>query len=56
MTQNWIYCSELYRTKFQAGVLAKRLEEDWWIMQYKSPQEVEIFKTRSGKFGVRYNW
>ncbi|MGO4271129.1 hypothetical protein AB4Z22_15010, partial [Paenibacillus sp. TAF58] len=52
---NWIYWAKLYDSKFQAGCLAKRMEEDWWIYGYECPQEVEVFKSKKGRFGVRYN-
>lgn len=51
---NWIYCAKLYNTKFQAGCLAKRMEEDWWIYGYTCPREIEVFRSRKGRFGVRY--
>ncbi|MEV2701302.1 hypothetical protein ABNC51_09280 [Paenibacillus larvae] len=51
---NWIYCAKLYNTKFQAGCLAKRMEEDWWIYGYTCPREIEVFRSRRGRFGVRY--
>lgn len=28
---HWVYFSKLYATKFQAGCLAKRMEQDGWI-------------------------
>ncbi|WP_186445795.1 hypothetical protein [Paenibacillus cremeus] len=51
---NWIYWVKLYDSKFQAGCLAKRMEEDWWIYGYECPSEVEVFRSKKGKFGVRY--
>jgi hypothetical protein len=50
----WIYWMRLYNTKFQASVLAKRMEEDWWIYGYESPNTVEIFSSRKGRYGVRF--
>ena len=29
--ERWIYWARLYNTRFQAGCVAKRMEEDWWI-------------------------
>ena len=43
---NWIYWAKLYDSKFQAGCLAKRMEEDWWIYGYECPQEVEVFQVQ----------
>ncbi|WP_159887699.1 hypothetical protein [Paenibacillus puerhi] len=50
----WIYWVKLYESKFQAGCLAKRMEEDWWIYGYECPSEVEVFRSTKGRFGVRY--
>jgi len=30
------------------------MEEDWWIYGYECPQEVEVFRSKKGRFGVRY--
>lgn len=53
---SWIYWGKLYESKFQAGCLARRMQEDWWVYGYESPKEVEIFRSRKGKYGVRYTW
>jgi hypothetical protein len=50
----WVYFGKLYRTKFQAGCLAKRLEQDSWIYGYEEPRLVEIFRSRRGRYGVRF--
>ncbi|MBJ9988236.1 MULTISPECIES: hypothetical protein [Paenibacillus] len=50
----WVYFGKLYRTKFQAGCLAKRLEQDSWIYGYEEPRIVEIFRSRRGRYGVRF--
>jgi hypothetical protein len=50
----WVYWSKLFDSKFQAGCLVKRMEEDWWIYGYYSPKEVEIYRLRNGKYGVRF--
>jgi hypothetical protein len=50
----WIYWGRLYETKFQAGCLVRRMENDWWIYGYDSPSEVEVFRSRKGRYGVRY--
>ncbi|WP_458631153.1 hypothetical protein [Paenibacillus sp. CMAA1364] len=50
----WVYFSKLYKTKFQAGSLAKRLEQDGWIYGYHEPASVEIFRSRKGRYGVRF--
>ncbi|WMT43646.1 hypothetical protein RE628_08985 [Paenibacillus sp. D2_2] len=51
---NWVYFNKLYRTKFQAGCLAKRLEQDGWIYGFDRMNEIEIFRSRRGKYGVRF--
>lgn len=52
----WIYWSRLYDSKFQANCLRTRIEQDWWLNEYDAPREVEVFKVKSGRFGVRYTW
>lgn len=52
----WIYWAKLYETKFQAHCLAARLREDLWIYGYDSPTEVEVFRSRKGRYGVKYIW
>jgi len=54
LKMQWVYWVKLYESKFQAGCLAKRMEEDWWIYGYECPQSVEVFRSRKGRFGVRY--
>lgn len=53
-TMNWIYFAKLFRTRFQAGCLAKRLEQDGWIYGYHDPRFVEIYRSRKGRYGVRF--
>ncbi|WP_169810209.1 hypothetical protein [Paenibacillus glacialis] len=50
----WVYFGKLYRTEFQAGSLVKRLEQDGWIYGYNDPHSVEIFRSRKGRYGVRF--
>jgi hypothetical protein len=50
----WLYWSRTFNSKFQAGCLVKRMEEDWWVRGYNPPQEVEVFQLRNGKYGVRF--
>lgn len=50
----WIYWLRLYETKFQAGCLQRRMENDWWIYGYDSPREIEIYRAKSGRYGIRY--
>ncbi|EGL83572.1 hypothetical protein CathTA2_0859 [Caldalkalibacillus thermarum TA2.A1] len=53
---NWIYWGKLYDSKFQANCLKMRIEHDWWLMGRHTPQMVEVFKVKSGKYGVRFSW
>jgi len=50
----WVYWARLYDSKFQAGCLARRIEEDWWLFGHECPQAVEVFRSSRGRFGVRY--
>jgi hypothetical protein len=50
----WVYWGRLYDNKFQAGCLAKRMTEDWWVYGYECPREVEIFQSRKGRYGVKF--
>lgn len=50
----WVYWVRLYDTKFQAGCLVKRMENDWWIYGCDCPREIEVFRSRKGRYGVRY--
>ncbi|MGN7357687.1 hypothetical protein ACTHPF_09985 [Paenibacillus sp. SAF-054] len=50
----WVYFGKLYKTKFQAGCLAKRLEQNGWIYGYDDPRLVEIFRSCKGRYGVRF--
>jgi hypothetical protein len=50
----WIYWSRLYDSKFQAGCLVQRMEHDGWVFGIDMPQEIEVFRSRKGRYGVRY--
>ncbi len=50
----WVYFNKLYRTKFQAGCLARRLEQDGWIYGFEDMRQIEIYRSRKGKYGVRF--
>ncbi|MFB9325387.1 hypothetical protein ACFFSY_05575 [Paenibacillus aurantiacus] len=50
----WVYWVRLYETKFQAGCLVRRMENDWWVYGYDCPKEVEVFQSRKGRYGVRF--
>ena len=42
----WVYFSKLYATRFQAGCLAKRMEQDGWIYGHNEPAEVEVYRSK----------
>ncbi|MFC4778427.1 hypothetical protein ACFO9Q_16665 [Paenibacillus sp. GCM10023252] len=50
----WVYWVRLYETKFQAGCLVRRMENDWWVYGYDCPTEVEVFRSKKGRYGVRF--
>jgi len=50
----WVYWSRLYDSKFQAGCLVRRIESDGWLFGVDMPREVEVYRSRKGKYGVRY--
>lgn len=50
----WVYWLRLYDSKFQAGCLVRRMELDGWMYGVDMPKEIEVFRSRSGKYGVRY--
>ncbi len=54
MNMQWIYWGKLYDTKFQARVLQQRLEHDAWLYGYSTPHDIEIYRSRRGKYGVRF--
>lgn len=51
---NWVYYGKLYTTKFQAGCFAKRLEQDGWLFGFHDPRLVEIYRSKKGRYGVRF--
>lgn len=51
---SWIYYNKLYKSRFQAGCLARRLEHDGWIYGYREMKEIEVYRSRKGKYGVRF--
>lgn len=51
---NWVYYGKLYTSKFQAGCFAKRLEQDGWLFGYHDPRMVEVYRSKKGRYGVRF--
>lgn len=50
----WIYWSRLYDSKFQAGCLVQRMEHDSWVFGVEVPQEIEVYRSKRGRYGVRF--
>ena len=51
---SWVYYNRLYKSKFQAGYLAKRLEQDGWVYGFRDMQEIEVYRSKKGRYGVRF--
>ncbi|WP_158081671.1 hypothetical protein [Paenibacillus selenitireducens] len=54
MEMKWVYWGKLYNTKFQASCILKRIEHDAWVYGYQDPSEIEIFRSRTGRYGIRF--
>ncbi|WP_181362944.1 hypothetical protein [Sulfoacidibacillus thermotolerans] len=51
---SWVYFAGLYDTKFEAYCAAMWMEGDQKVFGRCSPSELQLYKTESGKFGVRF--
>ncbi|UOE93121.1 hypothetical protein [Alkalihalobacillus sp. LMS39] len=51
----WIYWKQTFHSKFQAGCLKAKLEDNWQN-GYEIGPCVEIKKLKSDKYVVRYTW
>lgn len=51
----WIYWKETFRSKFQAGCLKAKLEDNW-SNGYEIGPFVEIRKLKTNKYVVRYTY
>ncbi|MCY9582341.1 hypothetical protein ABE142_04920 [Paenibacillus alvei] len=51
---HWVYWGKLFDSKFQARCMQQRLEHDAWIYGYDVLKEIEVFRSRRGKYGVRF--
>ena len=49
----WMYEARTYDNRSLANYVAMCLRDDQMTAGYRSPA-VQVFKTKSGKFGVRY--
>lgn len=50
----WVYFAGLYDTKFEAYCAVMWVEADERIRRSARPTEVEIYKSRAGRYGVRF--
>ena len=44
----------LIRNQISSRLFVRQMENDWWVYGYECPQEIEVFKSRKGRFGVRF--
>lgn len=50
----WVYFAGLYESKFEAYCAVMWVEADERIRGDSSPNEVQVYQTHRGKFGVRF--
>ncbi|MFC4769613.1 hypothetical protein [Effusibacillus consociatus] len=51
---SWVYWAGLYDSKFEAYCAVMWVEGDKRIYGTHPPREVELYRTRKGKYGVRF--
>lgn len=51
---SWVYWAGLYDSKFEAYCAVMWVEGDKRIHGTYPPREVELYKNRKGKYGVRF--
>jgi hypothetical protein len=51
---SWVYWAGLYDSKFEAYCAVMWVEGDKRIYGAHPPREVELYRTRKGKYGVRF--
>jgi hypothetical protein len=52
----WVYYLRLVDTKFQANCLKARLEDAEGWMYRQVPKYIGIYRTPSGRYGVKALW
>ncbi|EZH67023.1 MULTISPECIES: hypothetical protein [Geomicrobium] len=52
---HWIYFKQTFRSKFQAGCIKAKLEDNWQN-GYEVGPLVEIIRLRNDKYVVRYTY
>ncbi|WP_179123069.1 hypothetical protein [Ferroacidibacillus organovorans] len=53
---SWVYTGKLYTSEFQAGCLATRIREEGFHYAKRMPRYVYVYKTKRGKYGVKFQW
>ncbi len=51
----WIYYKKIFQSKFQAGCLKAKIEDNW-ANGYEIGPSVEIRKLKTNKYVVRYTY
>lgn len=51
---DWVYFAGLYNSKFEAYCAVMWVEADERIRGAVAPEEVQVYRTRRGKYGVRF--
>ncbi|MCL6626217.1 hypothetical protein [Alicyclobacillus shizuokensis] len=51
----WVYYMKIFDTRFQADCLAARIRDAEGVLQ-KAPKYVAVFRTPSGKYGIKILW
>ncbi|WP_054710773.1 hypothetical protein [Bacillus sp. JCM 19041] len=52
---HWVYYKEVFRSKFQAGCLKAKLEDNWQ-RGYEIGPLVEVRRLKTNKYVVRYTY
>nr|NNM90750.1 hypothetical protein [Bacilli bacterium] len=52
----WVYTGKLYATEFQADCLATRIREEGIFFTSRFPRYVYVYRTKKGRYGVKYLW
>ncbi len=52
----WVYSGTLYDSKFQAGCYATRIRDGELLTRVRLPNYVYVYRTKKGRYGVKYSW
>ncbi|MNV69595.1 hypothetical protein D3C71_1625120 [compost metagenome] len=50
----WIYWFKTFNTEKSANVLEKRIQDNWPILTGSEVKNSQLFKTKRGHYGVKY--